>query len=106
MEVLAIELEGKREDLQRIQILVPNRHLSLNGNVFGLRRCLRVGYTNAEFPREKIFLDTWDINSPVDLAKYLKPSRHHKIVEYKPVTSTMTRCSDSPMDGLPWDSAI
>ena len=106
MEVLATELEGKKEDLQSIQVLVPNRHLSLNRDIFSLRRCLKVRHSDAEVPLEKIFLDNWDINSPVDLAKYLKPSRHHKIVEYKPVTSTMTRCSDSPMDGLPWDSAI
>jgi hypothetical protein len=66
MELLAIELEGKREDLQWIQVLVPIRHLSLNRNVWGLRRCLRVGYNDQEVPLEKIFLDTWDINGPMD----------------------------------------
>ena len=66
MELLALEPEGKREDLQRIQVLVPIRHISLNRNVFGRRRCLRVGYGDAEFPLEKIFLDTWDINGMKD----------------------------------------
>jgi hypothetical protein len=66
MEFLAIELEGEREDLQRIQVLVPNRHLSLNSNIFGIRCCLRVGYSDAEVSLEKIFLNTWDINSPMD----------------------------------------
>jgi hypothetical protein len=60
-------LEGKREDLQRIQVLVPIRHLPLNRNVFGLRRCLRVGYSDEEVPlQETIFLDTWDINGMKD----------------------------------------
>ena len=63
---LALELEGKRENLQRIQFLVPIRHLSLNRNVFGLRRCLKVGYDDAEVPLAKIFLDTWDINGMKD----------------------------------------
>jgi hypothetical protein len=66
MEVLAIELGGKREDVQWIHVLVPIRDLSLNRNVCGLRRCLRVGYNDQEVPLEKIFLDTWDINSPMD----------------------------------------
>ena len=42
MELLAIKLEEKREDPQRIQVLVPLRHLSLNPNVCGLHRCLSV----------------------------------------------------------------
>ena len=66
MELLALEPEGKREDLQRIQILVPIRDLSLHRNVFGLRRCHGVGYNDAEVPLEKIFLDNWDINSVKD----------------------------------------
>jgi hypothetical protein len=67
MELLAIELEGKREDLQKIQVLVPIRHLSLNRNVFGLRRCLGVGYSDEDVPlQETIFLDTWDINGMTD----------------------------------------
>jgi hypothetical protein len=67
MELLATELEGKREDLQRIQVLVPIRHLSLHRNVCGLRRCLRIGYSDEEFPlQDSIFLDTWDINGMKD----------------------------------------
>ena len=67
MELLAIKLEGKRKDLQRIQDLVPLRDLSLNPNVCGLRRCLSVGYGDEELPlEEKIFFDTWDINSSKD----------------------------------------
>ena len=62
MEVLGIKLEGKREDLQWIQVLVPIRHLSPNRNVCGLCRCLRVGYSNEEFPLlETIFLDSRDV---------------------------------------------
>jgi hypothetical protein len=67
MELLAIKLDGKREDLQSIQVLVPLRYLSLNPNVCGLRRCLRIGYSDEELPLEKrIFLDTWEINSSKD----------------------------------------
>ena len=66
MELLAIKPEGKGEDLQRIQGLVPIRHLSLDRNVFGLRRCLRTGYSDADVPLEKIFLDNWDIDSKKD----------------------------------------
>ena len=67
MELLAIKLEGKREDLQRIQVLVPLRDLSLNPNVCGLRRCLSVGHGDEELPlEERIFFDTWDINSSKD----------------------------------------
>ena len=59
--------EGKREDVQWIQDLVPLRHLSLNLNVCGLRRCLRVGHSNEQVPlEERIFLDTWDISSAED----------------------------------------
>ena len=67
MERLAIEFE-KREDLQCIQTLVPLRHMSLNPNVCGLRRCLMVGYCDEELPVEETkFLDTcWDINSLKD----------------------------------------
>jgi hypothetical protein len=66
MEFLAIELKGKREDLQWIQVLVPIRHVSLN-RVCGLRRCRRVGYYDEEFPLQKtIFLDAWDINGTKD----------------------------------------
>jgi hypothetical protein len=52
MEVLGIKLEGKREDVQWIKVLVPIRHVSLNRNVCGLCRCLRVGYSNdiTKFP--------------------------------------------------------
>ena len=106
MELLARELDGNREDLQRIQVLVPIRHLSLNRNVFGRRRYLRVGYGDAEVPLEKIFLDTWDINGMKDYGKDKKPSRHQGIAKNKPVTRTSTRCPDSPRDGLSWDSAI
>ena len=66
MKHLALEPKGKREDLQRIQVLVPIRHLSLDRNVFGLRRCLRVRYNDAEVPLAKIFLDNWDINGMKD----------------------------------------
>ena len=67
MERLAIRFEGKREDPQCFQILVPPRHLSLNPNVWGLRRCFRVGYSNKELPLEEtIFLDAWDIISSED----------------------------------------
>ena len=68
MEVLAIELEGKKEDLQWIQVLVPIRHVSLNRNVCSLcHHCPRVVHSNEEFLlQEKIFLDTWGINSPMD----------------------------------------
>jgi hypothetical protein len=67
MEPLAMKLEGKREDLQWIQVLVPLRHLSLNPNLRGLRRCLRVGYSDEELPiEETIFFNTWDINNSKD----------------------------------------
>jgi hypothetical protein len=67
MEVLAIKMDEKREDLQWIQVLVPLRHLSLNRNVCGRRRCLRVGYGNEEIPlEERIFLNTRDIGSSKD----------------------------------------
>ena len=63
---LAIELEGKREHLQRIQGLVPIRYLSLDRNVIGLRRSLGAGYSDADVPLEKIFPDNWDIDSKKD----------------------------------------
>jgi hypothetical protein len=66
-ESLAIKLEGKREDLQWIQALVPLCHLSLNRNVCSLRRRFSVGYSDVKLPlEERILLDTWDINSPND----------------------------------------
>jgi hypothetical protein len=70
MEHLATKLEGKREDPQCIQVLVPLRRLSLNLNVCGPRRCLGVGYSYEELPlEEKIFLDTWNIKSSKDCVK-------------------------------------
>jgi hypothetical protein len=67
MKLLTVKLEGDMRDPQRIQILVPLRHLSLNPNVCGLRRCLSVGYRDEEIPlEERIFLDIWDINSSKD----------------------------------------
>jgi hypothetical protein len=57
MELLAIKLEGRGQDLRCIQVLVPLRDPSLNPNVCGLHRCLRVGYIDAKVPlEEKIFL--------------------------------------------------
>ena len=55
MELLGIKSEGKRDDMQCIEVLVPLRYLSLNRNVCGLRRRLRVGYrgdTDEESPLE------------------------------------------------------
>jgi hypothetical protein len=67
MEVSAVKLEGKREELQSIQFLVPLCRLPLNPDVCGLRLCLRAGYGDEELPlEESIFLDTWDINSSKD----------------------------------------
>jgi hypothetical protein len=67
MEVSAVKLEGEREELQCIQFLVPLCRPFLNPNVCGLRRCLGVGYSDEELPlEERIFLDTWDINSSKD----------------------------------------
>lgn len=72
MEInLGINLEGKREDLQRIHVLVPIRRLSLNRNVRGLRRFLGAGYSDKEFPlasdsEKSIFFDAQGINSPKD----------------------------------------
>jgi hypothetical protein len=64
MELLTMKLEGKMKDPQRIQVLAPLRHPSINRNVCGLRRCSSVGYGDEELPvEERIFLDTWDINS-------------------------------------------
>jgi hypothetical protein len=55
------------KDPQRIQVLVPLRHPSLNPNVCGLRRCFGVGYSDEELLlEERIFLDTWDIISAKD----------------------------------------
>ena len=62
-----MNLKGKREVLQRIQVLVPLRDVSLNTNVFGLRRCLRVGYSHEDLSLEdRIFLDSWDITGSMD----------------------------------------
>jgi hypothetical protein len=67
MEVLAIKLEGRKEDLQWIQFLAPLRRLSLNPNVCGLRRCFIVGYSDEKLPvEERILLDVWDIKSSKD----------------------------------------
>jgi hypothetical protein len=67
MELSATKLEGKREDLQWIQVLVPLRHLSLNPNVCGIRRRLRIGYSDEDLPlEESILLDIWDIISSKD----------------------------------------
>jgi len=66
-DFLVIKLERKREDLQRIQALVPLHHLSLNQNVCGLSHCIGVGYSDEELPlEERIFLDNWDIISSKD----------------------------------------
>jgi hypothetical protein len=54
-------------ELQWMQVVVPLRHLSLNPNLCGIRRCLRVGYRDEELPlEERILLDVWDINSSKD----------------------------------------
>jgi hypothetical protein len=67
MKRLTVKLEGDMRDPQRIQMLVPLRHLSLNPNVCGPRRCLSVGYRNEELRlEERIFLDIWDINGSKD----------------------------------------
>ena len=64
MRVLAIKLEGKREDVQCLQFLVPLRHLSLNTDVCGPHRGLEVGDRDKESPLlKRILLDTWDIMS-------------------------------------------
>jgi hypothetical protein len=50
-----------------MQALVPLRDLSPNMNVCGFRCRLRAGYSDEEVPlEERIFLDTWDINSSKD----------------------------------------
>jgi hypothetical protein len=69
MELFSHKLEGKWEDIQRIQDLVPLHHLSLNRSLCGLRRCLIrvVRYRDEEFPLEEmILLNTWDIIGPKD----------------------------------------
>jgi hypothetical protein len=67
VQVLGIKLEGEREDVQWIQGLVPVRDLSLDRNVCRLRRCLRVGYNDKDFPlQETIFLDVWHVNGLKD----------------------------------------
>jgi hypothetical protein len=67
MERLTVKLEGNLKDPQRIEILIPLRHLSLNSNVCSLRRCFGVGYSDEELPvEERILLDIWDINSSKD----------------------------------------
>jgi hypothetical protein len=63
MELFSHKFEGKREDVQWVQDLVPLRDLSLNRNVCGLRGCLRAGYSNEEHPFfDEILLDAWDVN--------------------------------------------
>ena len=69
MELFSHKLERKREDLQRIQDLVPLRHLSLNRNLCSLCSCLIrvVGYRHEEFPlEERVLLNNWDIIGPKD----------------------------------------
>jgi hypothetical protein len=67
MELLAIKSEGNMKDLQYIQVLVPPRYPSLNLNVYGLRRCFRVGYSDEQLPfEERKSPDIWDINSVKD----------------------------------------
>ena len=67
MEVLGTIFKGKREDVQKIEALIPLRHMSLNRNVCGLRRCLGIGYSDKELPLEETtFLDHRDIGSPKD----------------------------------------
>ena len=69
MGLLAIILDGKKEDLQWIQDLVPNRQLSVNPDACGLRCCLRVGYSDEDLSFEEIMLlesPSWDIKSSVD----------------------------------------
>ena len=67
MEVLGTIFKGKREDIQKIEALVPLGHLSLNRNVCGLRRCLSIGYSDKELPLEETMsLDNRDIGSPKD----------------------------------------
>ena len=66
-EHFGIKIERRKEDLQWSQVLVPIRHLSLNRNVCGLRRCFRVGYGDEDFAlQETIFLDGWDVNGLKD----------------------------------------
>ena len=63
MELFSHKFERKREDLQWVQDFVPLRHASLNMNVCGLRRCLRVIYIDEEHPfLDEILLDVWDVN--------------------------------------------
>ena len=67
MEVSGIKLKGKWEGVQRVQVLVPIRSLSLNRSVCGLRSRLSIGYGDKDLPlEERIFLDSWDIYSPKD----------------------------------------
>jgi len=60
--ILVKKLEGNKEDLQGVQVLVPLGRLSLNQSGCRLCRCLTVGYSDEELPLEEaIFLDTWEI---------------------------------------------
>ena len=71
MEVLAIKLEGKIEDVQRIQFLVPLRDLSLNMNFCCLCHSLGAGNGYEELSLEKqILLDSWDIRGSNNYVKY------------------------------------
>ena len=54
MKLLAVNSEGKREDVQCTQILVPLRHLSLDPNVCGVRRCIRA---TGRYSDEKVSLE-------------------------------------------------
>ena len=64
MELLAMKSKGKVKGLQRIQGLVPLRHLSPDLDVCCLRRCFSDGYSDEELPlEEKRFLDAWNIFS-------------------------------------------
>ena len=62
MELLAIRLEGKIEEVQCIQVLAPSSYLPLNPSACGPHRFLRVGYGDEKFPLEEtILLEIWDI---------------------------------------------
>ena len=63
-------IEEKREDLQCIQGLVPHRRLSLDMNICGLDRCLRVGYSDEQLPlKKRILFDSWYIIRSDDYVK-------------------------------------
>ena len=67
MKLLSIKLEGKWEDLQWIQVWFQLTIRLSTKTSAGLRRCLRVGNSDEEFPlQQAIFLDTWDIHGSKD----------------------------------------